>query len=339
MLRRKETGINLNLKILSDKTVKIRTFSKEKGKKWLIIPFLVSKAQEKWFDEILKMDKYTVTIVRKLIKEKLRYFAHISYEILKTHVEFGFENGAVGLDFNYNFGALCNIDRYGTFKSYHQISFRNLHMYRKNNKQNYISYKMDKIANYCMNKKKGLIIEDLSFEQKFTYNKKLNRKLSNFKISALDILERKCVRKGVTIRKVHPAYTSIIGKYKYSRSHNLSTHVLASYVIARRGLGFKEEIPTIYEWVLSQVEDYIEPRLKKGSPYRKWSQIHDFFKHSGITSFKTPEISKKVLLMKDALNSVTGEQPDNLRAGLSKEGKIEDWNKFWNFLKSSNFYK
>ena len=151
------------------------------------------------------------------------------------------------------------------------------------------------------------------------------------------MLERKCVRKGVRIRKVHPAYTSLIGKYKYSRSYNLSTHVLASYVIARRGLGFKEVIPAIYKWLLSQVGDMIEPRLKKGSPYRKWSRIHDFFKHSGITSFKTSEVMKKVLQMKNVLNSATSEQPDNLRAGLSPQGKIDDYHKVWNFIENYKF--
>jgi len=159
-----------------------------------------------------------------------------------------------------------------------------------------------------------------------------HRKLSNFKTSALDLLERKCLKRGVAIKKVHPAYTSLIGKYKYSRLYNLSTHVLASYVIARKGLGFKEELPAHYKWLLAQVGDAIKPRLKPSSPYRDWAKLHDFFKHSGITSFKTSEVMQKTLLMKLVLNSVTSEQPDNLRAGLSSTGKIDNWNKFWNFI-------
>ena len=103
-------------------------------------------------------------------------------------------------------------------------------------------------------------------------------------------------------------------------------------MIARRGLGFKEEIPAIYKWLLSQVGDAIKPRLKKSSPYYEWSQIHDFFKHSGITSFKTSEIVRTSLLVKNVLNSVTSEQPDNLKAGLSTSGKIENYYKFWNFI-------
>jgi IS605 OrfB family transposase len=333
----KKQGINLNLKVLPDMTLKIRTFSKEKEKKWLFIPFTVNNRQERWFKEVLKLELYTVEIIRRFIKGELRYFAHVSYDIPNTEIQYGFENGAVGLDLNYNFTSLCNIDKESNFKSYQEITFRNLHSYRKNKRADYISYKMDKVVNYCINKKKGLVIEDLSFDQEFSYVKNRNRKLSNFKTSALKLLVRKCLKKGVAIRKVHPAYTSLIGKYKYSRSRNLSTHVLASYVIARKGLGFKEEIPTIYKWLLAQVEDVIKLRLKPSSPYYKWAKIHDFFKYSGITSFKTSEIIKKVLLVKNVLNPATGEQPDNLRAGLSPNGKVDDWNKFWNFIEITNY--
>ena len=333
----KKMGINLNLKILPDMTLKVRTFSKEKGKKWAIIPFTVNYTQERWFHEILGLELYQVEVVRRLYKGSIRYFAHVSYETPETEFIHGFENGAVGLDMNYNFVSLSNVDRYGFFKSYHEIYFRNLHSYRKNKRADYISYKMDKVVNYCINKKKGLVIEDLSFKQEFSYGRKRNRKLSNFKTSALDLLERKCLKRGVAVKKVHPAYTSLIGKYKYSRLYNLSTHILASYVIARKGLGFKEELPAHYKWLLAQVGDAIKPRLKPSSPYRDWAKLHDFFKHSGITSFKTSEIMKKALLMKYVLNSATSAQPNNLKAGLSLKGKVNDWNKFWNFIEITNF--
>ena len=320
----KKQGINLNLKILPDMSLKIRTFSKKKGKKWLIIPFNVNSRQEKWFDEILGLELYQVEVIRRLYKGKVRHFAHVSYEIPERKPIHGFENGAIGLDFNYNFVSLSNVDKWGNFKSYHEIHFQNLHSYRKNKRWNYISFKMDKVLNYCINKKKGLVMENLSFEQEFSYGKKRNRKLSNFKISALDLLERKCFKRGVGIKKVHPAYTSLIGKYNYSRLYNLSTHVLASYVIARKGLKFKEEIPAIYKWLLIQVGDIIKPRLKPSSLYRDWAKLHDFFKYCGITSFKTAEIMKKALQVKHVLNLVTSEQPDNLRAGLSSTGKVDN---------------
>ncbi|MFX1519853.1 MAG: hypothetical protein ACFFCD_08025 [Promethearchaeota archaeon] len=84
----------------------------------------------------------------------------------------------------------------------------------------------------------------------------------------MHLLERKCKKRGVSFRKIHPAYPSLIGNYKYSGLYNLTVHHLASYVIARRGLDFKEAFPAMYDWVLSQVEEFIEPYLKKSSPYR-----------------------------------------------------------------------
>jgi len=283
------------------------------------------------------LELYQVEVIRRLYKGSIRYFAHVSYEVPDVEPIHGFKHGAVGLDMNYNFVSLSNVDTWGNFKSYYEIHFRNLHSYRKNKRADYISYKMDKVLNYCINKKKGLVVEDLSFEQEFSYGKKRNRKLSNFRTSALDLLERKCLKRGVAIKKVHPAYTSLIGKYKYSRLYNLSTHVLASHVIARKGLGLREEIPARYKWLLAQVGDAIKPRLKPSSPYRDWAKLHDFFKHSGITSFKTAEVMKKTLQVKHVLNSVTSEQPNNLRAGLSPSGKIDDWHKIWNFIEISNF--
>ena len=66
------------------------------------------------------------------------------------------------------------MDNHGSFKSYHEIYFRNLHSYRKNKREDYISDKMDKVVSYCINKKEGLAIEDLFFEQEFSYGKKCN---------------------------------------------------------------------------------------------------------------------------------------------------------------------
>jgi len=334
---KKQKGLkNLNLKLLPDKTVKIRTFSKQKGRKWLIILMSVNLVQETWFQEILNADKYTVTVKRKLFKGKPRYFVHVSYEIPEPTPRYGYEYGTIGLDFNYNFVALTNVDQHGTLLSYHSISFGNLHSYRTDKCNDYISYKMDKVVNYCINKGKGIVVEELQFDQEFSYNVKRKRKLSNLKTTALQLLERKCKKRGVSFRKVFPGYTSLIGKFKYSGLHNLTVHHLASYVIARRGLGFKEEIPAVYDWVLSQVGEFIEPHLKRGSPYRSWSMIHDLFEHSGITSFKTAEILKKAVVMKHVLSSVTSAQPDNLKAGLSlSNGKIDDYHKTWKYINHS----
>ena len=327
---------NQNLKILPDQHLKIRTFKNEREEKWLKVPFSVNGRQSHWLKELEHVDKYTATVKRKLLKGKIQYYLLISYEMSVPEIQFNFNNGIIGIDANYNFATLANVDRDGHLLSYQKIAYRDLNTYRKNKRNDYASYKADKILNVCLNKRKPLVIEDLSLEQSFSYNKTSNRKLSNFKKSILDLLERKCIKKGVPVLKVPPHYTSIIGQLKYARSYNLSIHYLASYVIARRGLGFEEDIPTDYKWLLSQVGDLIKPRLKKSSTYYNWARIHDFFKHSGITSFRPSEIVRKVLLVKNGLNSVTNAQPDNLRAGLSEQERLNDYHKFWSYINNPN---
>jgi len=145
----KKQGINLNLKILPEMTLKVHTFSKDKAKKWLMLPLTVNDSQKKWFNEILNLELYQVEVLRRIIRGSVRYFAHISYEIPEAELLYNFEDGTVGLDMNYNFVSLCNINKKGNFKSYHEIKFRNLHSYRKNKRADYISYKMDKVVNYC----------------------------------------------------------------------------------------------------------------------------------------------------------------------------------------------
>ncbi len=61
-------------------------------------------------------------------------------------------------------------------------------------------------------------------------------------------------REGVQLIKVNPAYTSIIGKLKYAPIYRINKDVASAYVIARRGLGFKESLPKNYRKLLEDKE-------------------------------------------------------------------------------------
>jgi hypothetical protein len=61
-------------------------------------------------------------------------------------------------------------------------------------------------------------------------------------------------RVGVQVIKVNPAYTSIIGKLKYSPMLGIDKDVASAYVIGRRGLGFEEKLPKNYRELLKDKE-------------------------------------------------------------------------------------
>jgi len=61
-------------------------------------------------------------------------------------------------------------------------------------------------------------------------------------------------RNRIQVIKVNPAYTSIIGKLKYAPLYNIDKDTAGAYVIARRGLGFKESLPKNYRKLLEDKE-------------------------------------------------------------------------------------
>jgi len=68
--------------------------------------------------------------------------------------------------------------------------------------------------------------------------------------------------KGVEVIEVNPTYTSIIGMLKYAPQLNIDKDIAGAYVIGRRALGFKEDMPENYERLLKD-KAYLEFALKR----------------------------------------------------------------------------
>ena len=68
---------------------------------------------------------------------------------------------------------------------------------------------------------------------------------SNLPFSQIqEAFQQQAYRFGITIKYINPAFTSIIGLYKYMVPLGLNSGTAAGLVIARRGLGLRaEKIP------------------------------------------------------------------------------------------------
>ena len=53
--------------------------------------------------------------------------------------------------------------------------------------------------------------------------------------------------RGVEVIEVNPAYTSVIGMLKYAPQLSTDKDVASAYVIGRRALGYKEDMPESYD--------------------------------------------------------------------------------------------
>jgi len=73
----------------------------------------------------------------------------------------------------------------------------------------------------------------------------------------LSNIERTAKLSGIEVIKVNPAFTSVIGTLKYAPQLGIDKDIAGAYVIGRRALGFKEEIPENYLKLLLDKE-YLE---------------------------------------------------------------------------------
>jgi len=92
---------------------------------------------------------------------------------------------------------------------------------------------------------------------------KLRKILHNWNAKKfLQKLKRVAMLKGVEVIEVNPAYTSVIGMLKYAPQLSIDKDTASAYVIGRRALGFKEDMPENYEKLLKD-KAYLEFALKR----------------------------------------------------------------------------
>ena len=155
--------------------------------------------------------------------------------------------GAIGVDLNKSHLAWAETNRHGNLVKYGKIGTA-VQDRRSDQVSASLGEAVKKIVEYAKAQQKPIVIEKLDFQRKKTKlaeeSKSYRRMLSYFAYSKfMSIMYSKAFREGVEIISVNPAYSSIIGKYKFAGMYGISTHVAASLVLARRGLRLRESLP------------------------------------------------------------------------------------------------
>ena len=154
-------------------------------------------------------------------------------------------NGCVGLDYNNGFIALTETDKYGNIIKVENIPL--WHHGTGNKAKSELSEKISKIVRYTASVDKALCIENLKFSKTKSQQIRKGKRFYNRMLHLLDygrykrLCQDYCATYGVMLKMVNPAYTSKIGKQKYSKARKLTVHNSAAYVIARRGQGFQDK--------------------------------------------------------------------------------------------------
>lgn len=152
----------------------------------------------------------------------------------------------------------------------------------------------------------AVVLEALAFAQDHDTNRRYNRATTRFRSTMVKLAQRKALRRGFGVIEVNPAYTSIIGKYKYAKPYGLSVHEAAAFVIARRGQKRDEALPKAIVGQFAPLRSALWTATKTASDpaqrrrFAAWAQKLADWKHLHSWSFPAIGEGGHTLLDKSA---------------------------------------
>jgi IS605 OrfB family transposase len=232
-----------------------------------------SNSKDKWITFMAMLleswqtqNYFAYTVELKLREEEI--YGSVSFEIPTPEVRYTKENGVIAIDTNASpiHLAVAEVSKTGELLSYQTISLHHLLELSQNSKDHQEWILAHKIVNLAIEKGKAIAVENLKKLRKGKRGDgkaKLRKRLHQWNAKKfLRKLKRVAMLKGVEVIEINPAYTSVIGMLKYAPQLSIDKDVAGAYVIGRRALGFKEDMPENYERLLKD-KAYLEFALKR----------------------------------------------------------------------------
>jgi len=232
-----------------------------------------SNNKDKWltFMAMLLESWQTQSYFPYTVELKLRngeIYGSVSFELPTPEVRYTKENGVIAVDTNASpiHLAIAEVSKTGELLSYQTISLHHLLGLSQNSKDHQEWILAHQIVDLAIQKGKAIAVENLKKPRKGKRGDgkaTLRKILHNWNAKKfLQKLKRVAMLKGVEIVEINPAYTSVIGMLKYAPQLNIDKDVAGAYVIGRRALGFKEDMPENCERLLKD-KAYLEFALKR----------------------------------------------------------------------------
>lgn len=183
----------------------------------------------------------------KIIKRNNRYYLICTFEIQADLQDFQTRSsyGALGLDFNKGLVTLSETNQYGHLV---QTQFLPYSFKAGHKTETDLQATANHVVKMALETGKDICIENLDFKTTKAKTQSKKGKKYNDMIHSLayrqfvDSIEQSAYRHFVYVRRVNPAWTSWLAKQLYCPTMKLNIHVGASYVIARRGQGYKDAV-------------------------------------------------------------------------------------------------
>ncbi|MGB9873677.1 MAG: IS200/IS605 family accessory protein TnpB-related protein [Hydrogenobacter sp.] len=309
---------NLNLRFIKEKEswyLRVNAGNKQ----WIKAKVIrsVKREKDRWIDFMWRLTEaeltgnyfpYSVEIKTK----EGKFYANVSYEENIPELRYTKDNGIIGIDINASpfHIALASVSRNGNLISYKSITLHELIGKNKNKRESLLWQIAHEVIEYARENEKAIAIEKLKSLPKGYRGDgkaKLRKRFQQWSYkSLLNKIKVLGKRKGVEVVEVNPAYTSVIGAYKYCPQYLIDKDVAGAYVIGRRGLGYKDDVPENYLRLLSDKEylEYSIARLqeRKEELKQKLKNEKNIYKRKPIKQ-ELSKLNKDIKLLTQSLNS------------------------------------
>jgi transposase, IS605 OrfB family, central region len=270
-----------------------------------------SNSKDKWitFMAMLLESWQTKNYFAYTVELKLRngeVYGSVSFEIPTPKVKYTKENGVIAIDTNASpiHLAIAEVSKTGELVSYQTVNLHHLLGLSQNSKDHQEWILAHQIVDLAIQKGKAIAVENLKKLKKGTRGDgkaALRKRLHHWNAEKfLQKLKRVAMLKGVEMIEVNPAYTSVIGMLKYAPQLNIDKDIAGAYVIGRRALGFKEDMPENYERLLKD-KAYLEFALKRYEEREKElvepieKESNEYKRNALKSELRSVEKAKKVL--------------------------------------------
>jgi IS605 OrfB family transposase len=247
-------------------------------------------------------EAYSIRVIRK----KGRYEVHVTLEEPIT-IKRNHEYGVAGIDINPDNLSVTITYPNGNFRASKVFWMHEVNTISANKREWIIQQRcyevMKWIQSFGIN---TLVMEELGFLQT-NKSKSFNRMASNFSFSTMTkSLLSIAHKEEIAVIQVKAYYSSFIGKIKYQQTYGLSIHQAAAMVLARRGLGFKENIPK--EWIQALFAKEAKQERHLTDLFKHWKLIKKWF-DTTLEELRSSGLKIKGMYPKEILSYYTVEVP------------------------------
>ncbi|GIO23290.1 IS200/IS605 family accessory protein TnpB-related protein [Oceanobacillus sp. J11TS1] len=203
------------------------------------------------------------------------------------HTNYAKSSGIIGVDLNVDHFAVSNMNEKGQLVASCTIPF-DLEKKTTGQAVKIIEAAAIQVVDIAHAEKKPIAMEKLAISPSKVINpygnKKANRKISMFAYRKMvQAIKARAEKIGVAVFEVNPAFTSQIGKMKYMKRFGISIHEAASFVIARRAMGFKEKLPPVLRALLPE-------KMIGAHHWAQWKYVSQHLKEIRIHAFYLSEL-------------------------------------------------